>query len=207
MRCVLRDFQGALESYQEALRRLPNSAFVLEQMAHLERRLGQFDVAQKHYQVAAQLDPRNIGILLTLADLLETVRRYDEARAIIDRVLEMSPGNEDGLAAKAFSFQGQGRLKEAAEVLAKAPAKSQDETLTSARCFQLYYERRTRASPQQPQKLDSIREGRRPACQPQRSPEDVRPVPRFGAEDSGSSDRRQRREGDHHRRTYLTKLG
>ena len=27
--------------YEEALRRLPNSAFVLEQMAHLERRLGQ----------------------------------------------------------------------------------------------------------------------------------------------------------------------
>ena len=63
---VLRDFQGALQSYEEALRRLPNSAFVLEQMAHLERRLGQFDVAQKHYQAAAQLDPRNIGILLTL---------------------------------------------------------------------------------------------------------------------------------------------
>ncbi|HXO93332.1 MAG TPA: adenylate/guanylate cyclase domain-containing protein, partial [Candidatus Acidoferrum sp.] len=33
---VLRDFHGALESYKEALRRLPNSAFVLEQMAHLE---------------------------------------------------------------------------------------------------------------------------------------------------------------------------
>ena len=139
---VLRDFQGALESYREALRRLPNSAFVLEQMAHLERRLGQFDVAQKHYQAATQLDPRNIGILLTLADLLETVRRYDEARAIIDRVLEMSPGNEDALAAKAFSFQGQGRLKEAAEVLAKAPAKSQDESLAYARCIQLYFERR-----------------------------------------------------------------
>ena len=63
---VLRDFHGALQSYKEALRRLPNSAFVLEQMAHLERRLGQVDVAQKHYQAAAQLDPRNIGILLTL---------------------------------------------------------------------------------------------------------------------------------------------
>ena len=61
---VLRDFHGALESYKEALRRLPNSAFVLQQMAHLERRLGQADVAQKHYQAAAQLDPRNIGILL-----------------------------------------------------------------------------------------------------------------------------------------------
>src|SRR5438034_5094987 len=95
---VLRDFQGALRSYEEALRRLPNSALVLEQMAHLERRLGQFDVAQKHYQAAAELDPRNIDILLTLADALQTVRRYDDARAALDRALEIAPGNEGALA-------------------------------------------------------------------------------------------------------------
>jgi TolB-like protein/class 3 adenylate cyclase/predicted Zn-dependent protease len=139
---VLRDFQGALQSYEEALRRLPNSAFVLGQMAHLERRLGQFDVAQKHYHAAAQLDPRDIGILLTLADALQTVRRCDDAQTVLDRVLEMSPGNEVALATKAFSFHRQGRLKEAAEVLAKAPAHSQDEALTMARALQLYYERR-----------------------------------------------------------------
>jgi tetratricopeptide (TPR) repeat protein len=139
---VLRDFHGALESYKEALRRLPNSAFVLQQMAHLERRLGQADVAQKHYQAAAQLDPRNIGILLTLADTFQTVRRYDEARAVVDRALEISPGNEAGLGEKALTFHAQGRLKEAAEVLAKAPANSQDEVLTMARALQLYYERR-----------------------------------------------------------------
>ena len=139
---VLRDFHGALESYKEALRRLPNSAFVLQQMAHLERRLGQADVAQKHYQAAAQLDPRNIGILLILADSFQTVRRYDEARAVVDRALEISPGNEAGLGEKALTFHAQGRLKEAAEVLAKAPANSQDELLTMARALQLYYERR-----------------------------------------------------------------
>jgi TolB-like protein/class 3 adenylate cyclase/Tfp pilus assembly protein PilF len=139
---VLRDFQGALESYEGALRRLPNSALVLGQMAHLERRLGQFDVAQKHYQAAAQLDPRNIGILLTLSDSLQSVRRCDEARTVLDRVLEMSPGNESALATKAFSFHRQGRLKEAAEVLAQAPANSQNEALTMARALQLYYERR-----------------------------------------------------------------
>jgi TolB-like protein/Tfp pilus assembly protein PilF len=139
---VLRDFQGALRSYEEALRRLPNSAFVLQQMAHLERRLGQADVAQKHYQAAAQLDPRNIGILLTLADTLSNLRRYDEARAVLDRVLEISPGNDGALAGKALSFHAQGRLKEAAEVLAKAPANSQDEALSFARAIQLYYERR-----------------------------------------------------------------
>jgi tetratricopeptide (TPR) repeat protein len=139
---VLRDFQGALESYEEALRRLPNSAFVLEQIAHLERRLGQFDVAQKHYQAAAQLDPRDLGVLLTLADTFQSVRRYDEARTIVDRVLEMSPGNNSALAGKALSLQAQGRLSEAAEVLAKAPANSQDEVLTYARSIQLYEERR-----------------------------------------------------------------
>jgi TolB-like protein/class 3 adenylate cyclase/Tfp pilus assembly protein PilF len=139
---VLRDFQRALQSYEGALRRLPNSAIVLEQMAHLERRLGQADVAQNHYRAAAQLDPRNIGILLTLADTLLSVRRYDEARTVVDRALEISPGNEDALAAKAFSFQGQGRLNEAAEILAKAPANSQDEVLTFARAAQLYGERR-----------------------------------------------------------------
>jgi TolB-like protein/Tfp pilus assembly protein PilF/class 3 adenylate cyclase len=139
---VLRDFQGALQSYEGALRRLPNSAFVLDQMAHLERRLGQFDVAQKHYQAAAQLDPRNIGILLTLADTLQSLRRYDDARTILDRVLEVSPGNEAALAAMASGLQTEGRLKEAAEILAKAPANSKDEGLTMTRAIQLYYERR-----------------------------------------------------------------
>jgi TolB-like protein/Tfp pilus assembly protein PilF/class 3 adenylate cyclase len=139
---VLRDFQGALQSYEEAFRRLPNSAFVLEQMAHLERRLGRFDAAQKHYEAAAKLDPRNIGILSTVADTLQTMRRFDEAETVLDRVLEISPGNEAVLAGKAAIFQGQGRLKEAAEVLAKIPADSQDDSVNIQRFVQLYDERR-----------------------------------------------------------------
>src|ERR1700693_4675577 len=135
---ILRDFQGALQSYEEALRRLPNSPFVLEQMAHLERRLGQFDAAQKHYQAAAQLDPRNIGILSIVADNLASVRRFDEAQTLLDRVLEISPGIEDALAAKAAIFQGEGRLKEAAEVLAKIPANSQNDGVNIQRFVQLY---------------------------------------------------------------------
>jgi TolB-like protein/class 3 adenylate cyclase/Tfp pilus assembly protein PilF len=143
---VLRDFQGALQSYEEAFKRLPNSPFVLEQMAHLERRLGQLDAAQKHYQAAAELDPRNIGILSTVADMLASVRRFDEAQAVLDRVLEISPGNEAVLGAKAGMFQGEGRLKEAAEVLAKIPANSQDDSVNIQRAIQLYDERRFEAA-------------------------------------------------------------
>ncbi|HST31631.1 MAG TPA: tetratricopeptide repeat protein [Chthoniobacterales bacterium] len=139
---VLRDFQGALKSYEEALKRLPNSAYVLEQMAHLERRLGQIDAAQKHYQAAAQLDPRNIGILLTLADNFSSVRHFDEAQKTLDRVLEISPGNENAITSKAGIFQGQGQLKEASEILAKAPADSQEQGIVIQRALQLYRERR-----------------------------------------------------------------
>ena len=79
---------------------------------------------------------------LTLADTFQTVRRYDEARAVVDRALEISPGNEAALGEKALTFHAEGRLNEAAEILAKAPANSQDEVLTMARALQLYYERR-----------------------------------------------------------------
>jgi TolB-like protein/Tfp pilus assembly protein PilF/class 3 adenylate cyclase len=139
---ILRDFQGALQSYEEALRRLPNNAFVLEQMAHLERRLGQFDAAQKHYQAAAQLDPRNVGVLLSLADNFSSARRFDEAQTILDRVLEISPGNESALTSKASIFQGQGELKRSAEILAKAPANTQNDGIAIQRAIQLYDERR-----------------------------------------------------------------
>jgi tetratricopeptide (TPR) repeat protein len=111
-------------------------------MAHLERRLGRFDAAQKHYEAAAKLDPRNIGILSTVADTLQTMRLFDEAETVLDRVLEISPGNEAVLAGKAAIFQGQGRLKEAAEVLAKIPADSQDDAVSIQRFVQLYDERR-----------------------------------------------------------------
>ena len=77
-----------------------------------------------------------------MADAFQSVRRYDEARTVADRALEISPGNEAALGGKAGTFQAQGRLNEAAEILAKGPANSQDEALTFARAAQFYYERR-----------------------------------------------------------------
>jgi tetratricopeptide (TPR) repeat protein len=77
-----------------------------------------------------------------MADNFSSARRFDEAQTILDRVLEISPGNESALTSKTSIFQGQGRLTEAAEVLAKAPANSQDQGITIQRALQLYDERR-----------------------------------------------------------------
>jgi tetratricopeptide (TPR) repeat protein len=138
---ILRDFPAALQSYTEAFKRLPSSALVLEQMAHLERRLGQTESAEKHYQMAAQLDPRNLDILSTLGDLLVSLRRFKEAEDVFDRVLQISPGDVHVLAQKAFMFQTQGVLDKSAKALSSIPADSKEDDVALCRILQSYYER------------------------------------------------------------------
>lgn len=148
---VLRDYNAALQSYAEAVNRLPNSSLVLEQMAHVERRQGQWEQAVQHYQAAAQLDPRSIDVLSNLSDALQSLRRFKEAEVVIDRMSEVSPGSESVLAARIGFFQNDGRLKEAGEVLSKAPPNSQNDGLALQKILQLFYERKFDAAIKQTQ--------------------------------------------------------
>jgi TolB-like protein/Tfp pilus assembly protein PilF len=139
---VLRDFRGALESYGEALKHLPNNSLVLEQMAHVERRLGEWDAAKKHYRAAVELDPRNVDCLSALADLLSGLRHFAEAQATWDRVLEVSPDDEATHANKAVAFQAEGRLDDAAREVAKLKANSPNVFVNVVKSLQLNVERR-----------------------------------------------------------------
>ncbi len=138
---VMRDFPAALQSYNEAFKRLPGSALVLEQMAHVERRLGKANDAIKHYQMAAELDPRNFDVLVTLASTLGGLRRFDEAQAVLDRILKISPGRIGAISQKAFLFQSEGQLDKSAAELAKVPADLSADDIVLARYIQSYLER------------------------------------------------------------------
>jgi TolB-like protein/class 3 adenylate cyclase/Tfp pilus assembly protein PilF len=140
---VQEDFTGALQTYNEAQKRLPNSSFVLENMAFVERRLGLWKEAEAHYKKAVELDPRNLSLLVGMAgDFLNYLRRFDDAQAAFDRALEISPGNQEVIAGKAFIFQSEGRLDEAAKQLARIPADSEKDEVVLARVFQAEDERR-----------------------------------------------------------------
>jgi TolB-like protein/Tfp pilus assembly protein PilF len=139
---VLRDFEGALQSYQEAFKRLPSSPLVLEHMAHVERRLGHLDDAKKHYQMAAEVDPRNLDNLITLSSVFQSSRQFDDAERVLDRVMQISPGNPGAIAQRAFLFQTEGDLPKAEAELAKAPADSNVDDIVLARFVQLYLERK-----------------------------------------------------------------
>jgi tetratricopeptide (TPR) repeat protein len=140
---VQQDYAGALQTYYEAQKRLPNSSFVLQNMAFVERRLGLWKEAEGHYKRAAELDPRDFAIFVDMGcDFLNYLRRFDDAQAALDRALEISPNDPSAILGKALVFHNQGRLDEAAKELARIPADSADDEVVLIRMWQAEFERR-----------------------------------------------------------------
>src|SRR5205823_6193523 len=139
---VLRDCTAALAAYQEAQKRLPNNALVYEYMAYVQRRLGRWQDAEASYKKAIELDPRDIQLLSSMGnEFYNYLRRFDEALAMLDRALEISPDSEQSRANKASVLQSAGRLSEAAQELSRIPAASTEDWVVSVRIAQALYER------------------------------------------------------------------
>ncbi|MEY2563276.1 MAG: hypothetical protein QOH88_1469 [Verrucomicrobiota bacterium] len=139
---VLHDFSGAVAAYEEALRRMPKNSDVLGQMAMVERRLGRWADAEKHYRLALDLDPRNVSFLVAFGgEFFLPLQRFRDAHSAIDRALQIAPGSAGALAYKAAIYQTEGRLDEAGKILAQIPSNEQDETVVNISAQQLAYER------------------------------------------------------------------
>jgi TolB-like protein/Flp pilus assembly protein TadD len=139
---VLRDFAGAVTAYKQAQIRLPNNSYLLQNLAFVQRRLGLWQDAETTFKKALELDPRDFQLLGSIGGEFYTyLRRFDEARAAMDRALEISPDSASTRASKAVTFQNEGRLDEAAQELARIPADVTDDFVVSARINQAIYER------------------------------------------------------------------
>jgi tetratricopeptide (TPR) repeat protein len=85
---ILRDFNGALAAYEEARKRLPNSALVYAYGGYILRRLGRWQEAERSYKKTIELDPLDIQSLTTIGnEFYMYLRRFDDALASIDRAL------------------------------------------------------------------------------------------------------------------------
>src|SRR5437016_2372654 len=139
---VLRDFAGAVTAYKQAQIRLPNNSYLLQNLAFVQRRLGLWQEAEATFEKALELDPQDFQLLGSIGGEFYTyLRRFDEARAAMDRALEISPDSATTRASKAVTFQNEGRLEEAARELARIPADVTDDFVVSARIGQAIYER------------------------------------------------------------------
>src|SRR5207253_5228744 len=106
----LRDYDTAVRYFEQARQLLPNSSRILESLAYLERRRGQWDRSESHFNQAERLDPRNVSLLSQHALSYVDLRRFPEALRKLDQVLDITPDDVNTLAFKAAIAQGEGDL-------------------------------------------------------------------------------------------------
>jgi len=140
---ILRDFNSALAAYDEARKRLPNSALVYEYRGFILRRLGRWQEAETSYKKALELDQLDVQLLTTVGnEFYLYLRRFDDAVASIDRALQVAPEAVGEHANKAVVLQAAGRIDQAHQELALVPDDLLDDWVVAARITQAMFERR-----------------------------------------------------------------
>jgi serine/threonine protein kinase/tetratricopeptide (TPR) repeat protein len=114
------DFAGALEAYETGLQVTPTNVELLTQAGTAEYFLGRWEAAVEHLKQAQALDPRSILPSSRLTTLLNSLRRWREARQEADHVLALVPDKVDVLEMRVETYVGEGDLAGAQNALRAA---------------------------------------------------------------------------------------
>src|SRR5205823_4268962 len=86
---TLKGYDTAVGYFEQARQLLPNSSRILESLAFLERRRGQWDRSESYFNEAERLDPRNLHLLTQHAVTYFQHRRLPEALRKFDQILNI----------------------------------------------------------------------------------------------------------------------
>ena len=114
----LKDYDTALKYLEQAERLLPHSSRVLQGLAYVERRRGNWDKSEAYFNEAEKIDPRNVNLLSQHARSYICLRRFPEALAKLEQILNIAPDDIDTIVLKARIAQAEGDLPRAAALLA-----------------------------------------------------------------------------------------
>src|SRR5207237_302424 len=115
---------------------------ILESLAYLERRRGQWDRSESYFNEAERLDPRNLHLLTQHAVTYFQHRRLPEALRKFDQILNITPDDVDTLAYKAAIAQAEGDLPRAAALLAPLHPNADNPDALGTQVYQAILERR-----------------------------------------------------------------
>ncbi|MDB5987710.1 MAG: hypothetical protein JWR16_2763 [Nevskia sp.] len=135
----LADFGAALTAFEQASKRLPNSAEVSAAIAYVQRRQGQWDAALARLREATQRDPRNVSYWIGIAETEGALRRYADAQALLDRALALSPESIGLRAQRAELYQKQGNLDAAQAIFDAMPPSIESADHVQLSATQLFY--------------------------------------------------------------------
>src|SRR5438067_960955 len=138
----LKDYDTAVRYFEQARQLLPNSSRILESLAYLERRRGQWDRSESYFNEAERLDPRNVLLLTQHAGSYIILRRFPEALRKLDQVHDITPDDVDTLVEKAAIAQAEGDLPRASVLLAPLHPNADDTQALEIQVYQAILERR-----------------------------------------------------------------
>lgn len=115
-----RDHAAALAELALAARRLPNETDILYLISAISGRQGRFDDSIAIARQAMLLDPRNAYQIEHLAHTYRALRRYDEARRLLDQLIAWQPEDIGVRVARAtIEFEQKGDLGPVERVIAE----------------------------------------------------------------------------------------
>ena len=114
----LKDYDTALKYLEQAERVLPRSSRVLQGLAYVERRRGNWIKSEEYFNEAEKIDPRNVSLLSQHARSYICLRRFPEALTKLEQILNITPDDIDTIVLKARIAQAEGDLPRAAALLA-----------------------------------------------------------------------------------------
>ncbi len=125
------DAKRALELFAKGLSIAPASSDLLRTTARVEQSLGRWEEAAERFKQAERLDPHLTQIKKLLGSTLNYLRRYPEARQVLDRGLALAPTDLDLIEFKAMTFLAQGDLAGARAVLKTTPKEVSPDALVA----------------------------------------------------------------------------
>jgi tetratricopeptide (TPR) repeat protein len=140
---IERNFAAAAKVLDGIVASAPNNNEAWQFRGLVVRRQGLWKEALADLEKAAELDPRNAGLMTAIGgETLLNLRRYDEARQWLERALSISPGNALVTGYLISSYQTEGRLTDAARLIDTIPAAGIDPFVAFSRVQQRLFERR-----------------------------------------------------------------
>jgi TolB-like protein/Tfp pilus assembly protein PilF len=138
----LKDYDTAMLYFEKARQLLPNSSQILQTLANLAERRGEWDRSEAYFNEAERLDPRNVFLLMNREVYYANLRRFPEALQKLDQILDITPDDLDTLAAKAAILQAEGDLPGASAILDPLRPSAGDNNAWEIKVYQAILERR-----------------------------------------------------------------
>src|SRR5947208_4088763 len=138
---VLRDYALAKATFGLVSKLLPGNSDVAWALSAVNRRLGNWNESLAAVQAGLDLDPRNGELITTSAWTYDMLRQFPVALTRYDQATDIIANDPDLMSLKAGSYQAQGNLEQAANLLSEIPSDTPFENAYFIKMTQLRLER------------------------------------------------------------------